>query len=116
MGPTVISFFLFLIFSCLAAVIIDRLLRPSLRAMLDALVELPAATTFYVRAFSATVFLVVLSRVFGGKYDLKPGARFMEYVWEAGTNLQESLQNLYVVLLVFVTIIVVLVASLRRKR
>ena len=84
--------------------------------MLDALVELPAATTFYVRAFTATIFLVALSRIFSGKYDLKPGARFMEYVWEVGSNLQESLQNIYIVLLVFATIVVILVASLGRKR
>ena len=115
MGPTVISFFLLLVFSCLAVFILDRLLRPSLRAMLDALVELPAATTFYVRAFTATIFLVVLSRVCGAKYDLKPESRFMEYVWELASNLRESLQDLYIVLLVFATIIVILVASLKRR-
>ncbi len=116
MGPTFISFLLLLVFSCLAAFIVDRLLRPSLRAMLDTLVEMPAATTFYVRAFTATIFLAVLARVCGGAYNLKSDSRFMEYVWELARNLQESLQNIFIVLLVFATIFVVLVASLRRKR
>jgi hypothetical protein len=116
MGPTLISFLLLLIFSGLAAFIVDRLLRPSLRDMLDSLVEMPAATTFYVRTFTATIFLAVLAHVFGGRFGLKSDSRFMEYVWELASNLEDSLQNIFVVLLIFAGIFVILLASLRRKR
>ncbi len=116
MGPTAISFLLLLVVALASGIVVDRLLRPSLRGLLDGLVEMPAATTFYVRAFATAVFLAVLSQVFGGNYNLKPGARFMEYVWEVATNLNHVLQSIYVIILIFATIIVILVASLRRKR
>jgi hypothetical protein len=114
-GPTGISFFLLLVVAVIAGIVIDRLLRPNLRALVDGLVEMPAATTFYVRAFSAAVFLGVLSEVFGGNYNLKPGARFMEYVWEIASNLSDVLQSVYIIILIFATIIIILLASLRRK-
>lgn len=116
MGPTLISFFTLLVFSILAALIVDRVLRPSLRGLIDSLVEMPEATEFYVRAFTTSIILAVLAHVFGATYSLKPGARFMEYVWEVATNLDTSLQNIYIVILVFATIVVILVAALRRKR
>lgn len=81
MGPTLISFLSLLVCSCIVVFIVDRALRPSLRAMLDTLIEMPAATTFYVRAFSTTFFLAVLARVFGATCNLKSDSRFMDYVW-----------------------------------
>ena len=51
-----------------------------------------------------------------GHADLKDGAHFMEYVWSVASGLQDVFQNLVIALLVYVTLITVLMAALRRKQ
>jgi len=96
---------------------VDRLLRPSLRGLLEDVTGLVPATEFYVRAFLLAIILVVLAAVLGATHaDLKDGAHFMEYVWSVANGLQDVFQNLLIVLLVYAGLMTVLMAALRHKR
>ncbi|MBZ5653820.1 MAG: hypothetical protein LAO56_00925 [Acidobacteriia bacterium] len=116
MSPHSIVFVIVLVLSILLVVWVDRLLRPGLRGLLEQIVALPAATEFYLRAFATVIVFVALAAVLGTHPDLKDGARFMEYVWAIAARLQDVFQNLLVVLLVYVGLITVLMAALRRKQ
>jgi len=115
-SPNGIVFLSVLILAFLIAVLLDLFLRPALRGLVEQIIELPAATDFYLRAFILVVFLAVLSVAAGTHPDLKDSPHFMEYVWSVAGRLQEVLQNLLIVLLVYVALIVVLTAALRRKQ
>lgn len=116
MSPHSIAYLASFVVAILIIALIDRLLRPSLRGLLEEITGLPAATDFYLRAFALVLVFVGLAAVIrSGHGDLKDGARFMEYVWSIAGALQDVFQNLLIVLLVYVALITVLMASLRRK-
>jgi hypothetical protein len=116
MSPHSIVFLVSLVIVVLLLALIDRLLRPSLRGLLEDVTGLPAATEFYLRAFVLVIVLVALAALVGaGHGDLKNDAHFMEYVWSVAAGLQDMFQNLLIVLLVYVGLITVLMAALRRK-
>jgi len=116
MSPHSIAFLLALVASILIVLLIDRLLRPGLRGLLQEIVILPAATEFYLRAFAIVLVSVAIGAVLGSSFNLKDGARFMEYVWAVATGLKDVFQNLFVVLLVYVGLITVLIAALTRRQ
>jgi len=104
------------VIAVLLLIVVDRLLRPGLRGLLEDVTALPPATEFYLRAFLLVIVLVVLAAVLGAQHaDVKDGAHFMEYVWSVANGLQDVFQNLMIVLLVYAALITVLMASLRRK-
>ncbi|HET6177018.1 MAG TPA: hypothetical protein VFE61_08815 [Candidatus Sulfotelmatobacter sp.] len=116
MSPHGIAFLASLVVVVGVVAFVDRLLRPSLRGLLEEATGLPAATDFYLRAFGIVVILVSLAAVIGaGHTDLKDGAHFMEYVWSVAGGLQDVFQNLLIVLLVYVGLVTVLMAALRRN-
>ena len=115
MGPHSIIFLASLVIAVVLLILVDRLLRPGLRGLLDDVTALPAATEFYLRAFALAIVLVALAALLGAHPDLKSDAHFMEYVWAVAAVLQDVFQNLLIVLLVYVALITVLMASLRRK-
>ena len=117
MSPHSIAFLASLVAVVLLLLAIDRLLRPGLRGLLEDVTGLPAATEFYLRAFVLVIVFVALAAVIGaGHADLKDGAHFMEYVWSVASGLQDVFQNLMIVLLVYVGLITVLMAALRRRQ
>lgn len=115
MGPHSIIFLASLVVAVVLLILVDRLLRPGLRGLLDDVTALPAATEFYLRAFALAIVLIALAALLGAHPDLKNDAHFMEYVWAVAAVLQDVFQNLLIVLLVYVALITVLMASLRRK-
>lgn len=96
-------------------ILIYRLLRNSLREALDQVVRLPAATTFYLRVLSLTLIFLALSKVIGSRFDLKPEAHFMEYVWEVAGDMGGIFENIAWNLLAYLTLVTILVAVLRYK-
>ncbi len=116
MSPHGIAFLASLVVVILVVVLVDSLLRPSLRGLVEEVTGLPVATDFYLRAFVIVVIFVALAAVLGARHtDLKDGAHFMEYVWSVAGALQDVFQNLLIVLLVYVGLVTVLMAALRRK-
>ena len=116
MSPHSVAFLVTLLSSILIVVLIDRLLRPGLRGLLEQVIALPAATEFYLRAFAIVVVLIALVASLDTYSELKDGAHFIEYVWAIADRLKHIFEELLIVLLVYVGLITVLTASLRRRQ
>jgi len=115
-SPHSIVFLASLVVVIVVIAFVHRLLRPSLRGLLEDVTGLPAATEFYLRTFAVVVVFVAIAALLGANHaDLKDGAHFMEYVWSIAGGLQDVFHNMMVVLLVYVGLITVLMAALRRK-
>ena len=117
MGPRGIVFICSFLIVLVLVVVIDRLLRPSLRQLLEDVIGLPAATEFYLRSFLVVVFLVAAAASIGSTHnELKPDSHFMEYVWSVAGDLKDVLDGIFGVLLGYLVMITILVASLRRRQ
>lgn len=114
MVSNVLAFVIALALGAGVAFAIYLLLRRSAIALLDEVIGLPAGTTFYFRVLCLCVFLAAATGVLGGVFDLKPEARFMEYVWRVAAVLSSTCTWLLMALLVFLSAMTVLVAVLRR--
>ena len=97
------------------AVAVFLVLRPSLKRTLDALLRLPAGTTFYLRALLVAVVLLALKEIVS-PIELKPGARFMEYVWAEASALSNVQGGLYGLVIIYVALVTVLALFLRGRR
>jgi len=117
MSPRGIPFVISFLVALVVVFLVDRLLRPSLRQLLEEITGLPAATEFYLRSLVIVLVFVAVSACVGSVHtDIKPGARFMEYVWAEASDLQNVLQGIFGVLLGYVALITILVAALRRRQ
>ena len=117
MSPRTIAFLISFVVVLSIVFLVDRLIRPSLRQLVDELTGLSAATEFYLRSFLIIVFFIALSTAIGSSHsDLKEGSRFMEYVWSVADDLKDVLQAIFGVLLGYVAMITILVAALRRRQ
>ena len=117
MSPRTIAFCISFVIVIALAFLVDRLIRPSLRKLLEELTALPPATDFYLRSFAIVIFFMALSTAIGSTHsELNPGAHFMEYVWSIAGDLKDVLQGIFGVLLGYVAMITILVATLRRRQ
>lgn len=117
MSPRGIAFIASFVLVLAIVFLVDRLLRPSLRHLLEEVTGLPAATEFYLRSFVIVVLFVAASASLGAVHsDLKADSRFMEYVWSVADDLHTVLQGIFGVLLGYVALITILVAALRRRQ
>jgi len=117
MSPRGIAFWISLVAVLAIVYFVDRVIRPSLRKLLDEITALPAATEFYLRSFVIVILFVAVAAAVGSTHsDLKPESHFMEYVWSVAGDLQSVLQGIFGVLLGYVAMITILVAALRRRQ
>jgi len=117
MSPRTIAFSVSFVIVIALAFLVDRLIRPSLRKLLDEITALPPATDFYLRSFSIVVFFMALATAVGSAHgDVNPGSHFMEYVWSISSDLKDVLQGIFGILLGYVAMITILVAALRRRQ
>ncbi len=117
MSPRSIAFCISFVIVIAIAVLVDRLIRPSLRKLLEEITALPPATDFYLRSFAIVIFFMAIATAVGSTHsDVNPGAHFMEYVWSISTDVKDVLQGIFGVLLGYVAMITILVAALRRRQ
>ena len=117
MSPRGIAFVVSFLIVIIIVFLVNRFLRPSLRQLLEEITGLPAATEFYLRSFLIVVFLVAAAASIGSTHsELKPDSHFMEYVWSVADDLKSVLQGIFGVVLGYVAMITILVASLRRRQ
>jgi len=117
MSPRTLAFLISFVVVLAIVFLVDRLIRPSLRQLVDELTGLPAATEFYLRSFVIIVFFIAVSTAIGSSHgDVKEGSRFMEYVWSIAGDLKDVMQAIFGVLLGYVAMITILVAALRRRQ
>jgi hypothetical protein len=96
------------------AVLVQLLVWRSLAGLLQDLLKLPGATSFYLRVLALAVSIAALSGALG-QYGLKQDAAFMEYVWRVANGLSSALSNMSTVLAEYLLVVTVLVAVLRRR-
>jgi hypothetical protein len=108
------AFVLDLVIGLGIALVAYAVLRTSLRELLDGVIRMPEATTFYLRALMLIFLFEALAKVITGVH-MKPEAHFMEYVWAVASDLSGIFENLFIALLVYLGLITVLVVVLRPK-
>jgi len=105
---------LFVVSMGLAAILYASL-RKTLRNLLDDVVKLPPATTFYLRTFFVCLFFFTFSAVLQTTFDLKEGKPFMEFVWRVASGLSSFFHTISLFLLSYLLLATILVVVLRRK-
>ena len=115
MTANVYGFAVLFFVSIASAAIIFGLVYKSIRSLLDEVIKLPEATTFYARLFLIGLVLVAGSAMLEEPFDLKAGSPFMEYTWKVAEGLSEVFGNTCLFLVAYLALITILVATLRRK-
>lgn len=97
------------------AVILYASLKKTLCGLLNDVVKLPPATTFYSRIFFVCLFFFTLSAIVDTTFDLEDGKPFMEFVWRVASGLSSFFLSISIFLLVYLLFVTILVVVLRRK-
>jgi len=116
MGLELRAFMVLLLLSLAVPIVLFFPLRSSLRELLQHTVKIDAGVTFYLRSFLLVLFLSALSAAIGYSFDLKPDARFIEYVWKVARGLSETLEKTLWFTVVYAVLITILVATLKIKK
>ena len=111
----VLGFTTLFIISLGMAVIVYVSFRKTLGSLLDEVVKIPSATTFYLRVFFVCLFFLTLSAIFKTTFDLEDGRPFMEFVWKVASGLSTFFGNISFSLVVFLLFMTILVVVLRRQ-
>jgi preprotein translocase subunit SecG len=109
------AFLTLLVLSLAVSTILFLLLRSSLSDLLRHTLKLQAGVTFYLRSFLLVLFLSALSAAIGTSFDLKPDARFMEYVWKAAEGMSSTLEKTLWFIAIYLVLVTILVATLKVK-
>lgn len=113
MNPNAIAFLVLLAISVGAGVLVFGFVRLSLHDLLQRTIKLPAGVTFYIRSLLVVLCLSVLSAAIGTTFDLKPGSRFMEYVWKVAEGFSSAFEKLLWFIAIYVVLITILIATLK---
>ena len=97
------------------AIAVYRLIRPSLGALLDQLLALPAGTEFFLRALLLLLMFAGLQEAVGDRWNHEPGTAFMEYVWDIASTLGNSIETVYWFIVIFLVLMTILTSVLRRR-
>jgi len=115
MSPYTISYVVLFVLTLLIAIGLIRWLRPGLRGLLEDVVVLPAATEYYLRAFTLVIGLIALAAAADPSFNFKDNVRFMEYVWAVAHGLKSVFENVVIGIFVFTGLMTILMAALRRR-
>ncbi len=115
MNRNILSFAVLLVLSVGCAGITYTLLKNSLKKVLDEIVKLSSATSFFMRVLLITLFFSALSSALSVSFILKNDAANMEYVWKIGDGLSNVLSSQSLYALAFLTLITIIIAVLKRK-
>ncbi|MBN2120544.1 MAG: hypothetical protein JW734_05775 [Candidatus Omnitrophica bacterium] len=111
----ILSFLALAILSFGGCFLIYILIEKSLRHLLDEVIKLPSGTTFYLRVFSISLTLLILSTLLEVKFTFTEQTRFMEYVWRIASGVSTISGYICLFLLGYLLLVTILVAALRRR-
>ena len=111
----IIGFATLFVVSMGLAVIVYVSFKKTLCSLLDEVVKIPPATTFYLRMFLICLFFLTISAVLKTTFNLDKGKPFMEFVWTVASGLSEFFGNISIFLLVYLLFITLLVVVLGRR-
>jgi hypothetical protein len=95
------------------ALLVYALIRTHLRALLDAPLEMPAGTAFYLRTLVIVLLAAPLTTLAAQQ---KPDAKLMEYVWAVATSISSVPDRIVWTLLIFVAFVTAFILILRFRR
>ena len=115
MKSNLCAFLVLLAISLVYAAILWAILDKNLRGLIDKVVKIPEAASFYASAFGIALLSVIFSKVFDTAFQFKADAHKMEYVWQVADGLAGVLENAAYLLAIFLFIVTLLVMVLKRK-
>jgi hypothetical protein len=115
MSLQLIAFLSLLVLSLAIPLLLFFLLRDSLVDLLRHTLKVEAGITFYLRSFLLVLFLSALSTSVATSFDLKPDARFMEYVWKGAEVVSSALEKMLWFIALYLVIVTALIATLKIK-
>lgn len=115
MSPYTISFLILFVVSVLIVWWVLRWLLPALQALLQDVVGASAIAEYYRRVFVLAVVLMVLAAVADPSFNFKDTVHPIEHVWAVTHGLKSVFENLTLAMLVYLGLLTVVVAALRRR-
>ena len=104
----------YLAMAVVIALIVFVVVRGPMRRLFGMNSRTNECCAFFVRTLFAILLLVALALVAGETMDLPEGSAFMEYVWQAASNLNSVLGLSAVILGGYIVAVVVLLLGLGR--
>lgn len=111
----IISWLVLLVLVVVTVGIVYWLIGKPLRPILDELIRMPACTDFYCRVFAVALLFTGLGTVIGSQKFGGKDQAFMDYVWSVLGYWSGMVDELMVLALLYIVIITLLVAILRRR-
>ncbi len=115
MQQNISVFIVLLTISVAISLLVYALVRKSLRGLLDEVVKLPSATTFYMRLFLTGLVFIALSSALDTNFFLKKDAAFMEYIWRVADGLSSVLGFTCLFITGYLFLVTILIAVLRHR-
>lgn len=115
MSPYSVSFVVLFVVSVLLAWWIIRWLRAPLQSLLGDVIGTNAVADYYLRVFVLVIVFMVLAAVADPAFNFKDTVQPVEYVWAVTHGLKSVFENLTVASFVYLGLITILVAALRRR-
>ncbi|MDY7009277.1 MAG: hypothetical protein SVV80_00790 [Planctomycetota bacterium] len=110
------SYALFLIMAVVVGLLVFLLVVAPMRRLLGANSRLKQARPFFVMTLLVILILGAIAPVIGEGLDLPEDSAFMEYVWCAAGNLDDTVLSVALFLFGYVIVMTVLTAALGRYR
>ena len=93
-----------------------RLINGFLRSLLDDLLDMPAATSFYSRLLLVSMVLIALAGISDASFEgLGEDAEIMEYIWQLIEFFEAVLTPILLIVGLFLIAVTILVAALKPR-
>lgn len=111
----ILAFVVLVVLSLAVALFVYSLLREDLSQLLNRTLKVPGGAAFFLRSLLIVLLFSSLAGSIGKEFSLKPEQHFIEYVWAVNGGLKDVFQDSLLSLLGYLTLITVLVATLKPK-
>ncbi len=93
-----------------------RLINGFLRSLLDDLLDMPAATSFYSRLLLVSMVVIALAGISDASFEgLGEDAEIMEYIWQVIDFFEAVLSPILIIIGLFLVAVTVLLAALKPR-
>lgn len=111
----IIGFVILLVISVGVSLLVYFLVQKHLSVLLDKVVKVKGATSFYIRIFLIGLIFIALSAALDVEFSLKQDAAVMEYVWKVADGLSSTFGQTTLFLFGYLILVTILITVLRKK-
>lgn len=104
-----------LVMSTLLGLLVYFLCRRGLQELLARTISVRGGVDFFMRGFQFVLIFGAIGASLTASLDAKPGENFMEYVWDVAGVLGATIEEIVVLLVVYLLMLTILIASLKPK-